>query len=814
MSNFSSLLSNNTFGARKQKRRFLTASIIALAGALSVAPASAQDVEGVQAGDDAARLDTIIVTANKREQNLQDINGSVSAVTGETIDAFRLTDGGEVANFVAGVQLTNANGSQPLFQIRGIGASDFQVTTAPAAAVYLDGVFLGTNVQGGPFMFDQERVEILKGPQGTLYGRNASAGALNFISVRPTDEFEGYVSAGYGNADRLDFEAVLNIPISDTLATRISGRFFERDALIENVPNDDRFAPGPDTAGGTRDEFGIRWQALWTPSSSTNVLFNVHYAEDNGVNPNPAVVPWFQNPDPSFGVCPGRDDGSIKGNFNNPACVATDFEGQFTQPLADEFTISVGPDGILPSDNEFYGGFIELNHDFGWGVLTSQTAYEGFNQFYGFDVDATLDEALNLVYDRNLDQYSQEFRLAGSNEGADWLIGAYGSIENLDQFYTLQCGVFDFNTLTGSCNSLIAQALAVGAPFPPAESANNLVIWDREIVTYAFFTNNEIHLTDRLSLEIGARYTFLEETYKGTGEVVSRGGVRFLSNAGDLGSAEGKGVFEDKRITGNIGLSYDVTDDVLVYGRFAESFKGGGFDGNENPNVLPFLNPFESETVRLFELGFKGDFTNTFRLNGALFYQEYDKPQSRIDQSLTLPDGRQVISTALGNLEEADIFGVELEAFWSPLDGLDFGGTFSYLNTEITQSTNPEVPGLDIRYDGNELAQAPGIAASVFGRYETRISDMLGASIQSTISYTGDHNLRDENPGVTEIEAYTLISARLALFTLDDNNWELSVWGNNLLDEQYFNASYQSFGTDALFHGEPRTYGVEITKRF
>ena len=330
----------------------------------------------------------VIVTATKIEKSVQDLGLSVNVVTGD--DLVRYDGAEELTQRVSGLQAAVANGSQVIFQIRGIGAVDHQALTPTAAAIYVDGVFQATNVQTSPLLFDIEQVEVLKGPQGSLYGRNASSGAINFNSVLPSDEKTGYISAEYGNFDRVNLTAAATLPVSDDFSLRLSGRYLNQGPTLENVVTNPDFT-APEEAGGERDEFGLRAIGRLDVSAKTQVIFNAHYAEDNGINQAP---------------------------LNDSLDL-------------DDHQISIGPNGIQDTDNEFYGVSVNVTHDFGDLTLVSHTALTGFNQQYGFDFDGTAapfgveDLNSNLAYDRDFIQISEELRLSYVSDKAELLAGIY-----------------------------------------------------------------------------------------------------------------------------------------------------------------------------------------------------------------------------------------------------------------------------------------------------------------------------------------------------------------------------------------------------
>ncbi|MEM8985670.1 MAG: TonB-dependent receptor, partial [Pseudomonadota bacterium] len=380
--------------------------------------------------------DTIVVTATLRPEAFQNVPASFVVLSGDRFAGANAFDGAEeVTQLLSGVQAAVANGTQVAFQIRGVGAVDHQALTPTAAAVYMDGVYLATNVQTGLFLYDVERAEILKGPQGTLYGRNASGGAIHFISARPSEDQTSYLSASYGRFDRIDVKGAVGERLSDTVSVRLAGRYFSQDPVLDNVQADPAFPRGPEDAGGVRDEFGVRGSLLWSAGEATDVLFRVHYEEDNGVNPAPRNL--------SLDV--------------------------------DDHDISVGGDGVQDTDNEFFGASVEATSQWrGWDVF-SLTAVEGYNQQYGFDFDGSQapfgDPTLNanLRYDRDFLQASQEVRLRKSWDRVDVLIGLMGAIEDFEQEYLIWCGELDPATLIGDCGYVGAPGrVGGGGAAPPA----------------------------------------------------------------------------------------------------------------------------------------------------------------------------------------------------------------------------------------------------------------------------------------------------------------------------------------------------------
>jgi len=715
--------------------------------------------------------DEIVVTATKIEKTVQELGLSVSVVDGEALSVF---DGAEeLSQRVSGLQAAVANGSQIAFQIRGIGAVDHQALTPTAAAIYVDGTYQATNVQTSPLLFDIAQAEILKGPQGSLYGRNASSGAINFNSVLPGDEQTGYIGAEYGNFNRFNLTGAATLPVSDIFSLRLSGRYLTQGPALKNViTNPDITAPKE--AGGKRDEFGLRAIGRLQASPATEVILNIHYAEDNGINQAP---------------------------LNDSLDL-------------DKFEISIGPDGIQDTDNEFFGGSVNITHDFGNFTLVSHSAYEGYNQQYGFDFDGTpapfnvASLNSNLGYDRDFAQVSEELRLSYVTDTAELMAGVYLEAEDFDQEYLLWCGVLNPDTLLGNCRYVGAPGRAGPTPASDgtATTLQSLITQSRK--TAALFSYNTLQLTSNLDIVVGGRLTY--ETIKGRGEGrhIFDDGVVALNNRDGLGLAVGRNKISDTRFSGNLGLNYTLPDNTLLYAAYSNGFKSGGFNGEVINNATHFTDEglFEAETVNALESGVKFSREN-FKVNAAAFYQFYDNPQARIFVPFATSDGGSFTSNSLSNLDKATSYGIEADVTWSPLTGLDLFAGLTLLETEINQTENPAVPQNAETFDGNPLPFASDVSTVFSARYEWALSENLNASIEGNGKYQSAFFLDAEGLDDRRQEGYEVLDGSAYLHFANGVN--LGIWGRNLTESDYAVSGFGFIGYNT-FRGAPRSYGIAV----
>ena len=720
--------------------------------------------------DAPARLDPIVTTATASQTPLSDIPMSVSVISGDELGLTSPYLGAEdVTDLLTGVEAAVANGTQVAFQIRGIGAVDHQALTPGAAAVYSDGVLLATNVQTGLMLYDLSGIEVLKGPQGTLFGRNASSGAISFLTARPESGQSRYLRAGYGNLERTDVEGAFG-QTSGGFSYRLAGRYLSRDAALDN-------RGGPDAAGGIRDEFGLRLGLDWEEALGGALLIRTHYEEDNGVNAAP------------------RND---------------------TLGLSDH-DISVGSDGVQDTDNEFYGTSAEYVRNLGDWTLTSLTAFEGFNQSYGFDFDGAVALygnplfSANLSYDRNFRQYSQEVRLKTERAGGSTLFGAYAAVEDFSQTYTIWCGELDPNTLLGTCPYVGAASRA--GPDPVSDGTAMTLITDirQERSVLAAFTYNEFALSDRLTATLGARIT--QETIEGAGagrHIFDDGTIGY-NDVGGLGLAAGSNEIEDTKLTGNMALAYDAGAGT-AYASIANSYKSGGFNGEVQNNATHFANEglFDAETVTAYEAGFKSNPSAGFVWNAALFYQDYDAPQARIFVNFPLPDGSSITSNSLSNLDAATVYGLDADMRWQATEALSLQGGLTLLDTQIEQTT--DTGGNAAKFDGNPLPFAPDVSATLGGRYAFDVTSNAEGHVSLHAKYRSRYYLDPEGLASRMQKGFTTLQAEAGIHFADPGI-DVTLWARNLTDEDYALSGYGFIGYDT-FRSDPRTYGLRVGYSF
>ncbi|MFC3053772.1 TonB-dependent receptor [Kordiimonas pumila] len=743
---------------------------------MSVSPVIAQSES-----NEPFRLEEIVVTAQKREQNVQDVGIAVAAFGGEELRSLRVSSADGIADSVSGVQIYNYRGkSQPSFVVRGVGTQDFAPNTAPTAAVYIDEVYLGSNIVTGFQIFDVERVEVLKGPQGTLFGRNTTGGAVSYTTKRPSDEFEGYAEIGYGNYQTIDGALAIGGPVTDGVRMRLAGKFSNQDkGIYTNTFTDAQnpFGPAPNfqnVKSNVGEDFNWAGRLLTEIDLGDNatLLLNIHGGE-RSADTLPVTPIGFTQLAGVSGTCEATATG---GDFSDPRFCGDAFG--YSDTDGDEFTVS--NDYVGENDEKNFGASARFDFDLGDVAFTSITAYESASKQQSADADGSAFFVFSNAYDINFDQFSQEIRLNATMGNLFWIAGLYYSHDEIDQVF---CG--DLNLLIGlgaQCRNEFSQVTDNGAAYGQAE----------------YF------VSDKLRFTLGLRYTYEQRDFNSINTLTDEFGNETIANFGL--NPEDEAIIDDKvsgsNLSGRIGIDYFATEDILLYASYSKGFKSGGYDGDFS-FTRQQLDPYGEETLKSYEFGWKTTLADgQVRFNGAAFYYDYSAPQVRVQRvsNAGLPFNQLI------NLNSAEVYGVEADLNWAPTESLYFAASATLLDTKLKEdSTDPALA----LFDGNELPLAANESFTLLARYEQPITDNYTATIQVDGKYNGAYELNAENLGWLAQDSYVLVNARLSLLNVE-GGWELSVWGKNLTNQTFSVGSYSLFGAFPVFYNTPRTYGVSL----
>ena len=700
----------------------------ALAASISV-PAGAQD---------SRLIEEIIVTAQKREERLQDVPISISVVSSETLDAYKLNEATDIQNLVPGVSLTNGAGPRSFgFFIRGIGTTSFSSESIEGSSAYvLDGVVMGQAGASLADLPDVERVEVLRGPQGTLFGKNASAGVISLTTVRPTAEWTARGSASWAKPDdERKVSGLVSGPITDTARFLVSARLNQRDGYINNIVDGRKL--------NDRDDYGARAKLELTPTDKLSVMFIGDYWKRDAecciwtirrTSATPSVVPEQQQ------IAAGIrfSDTNQSQNINGPVF----------------------------SDTKSYGASTQVDYDFGSGyTLTSISAWRRWDTIDGLDSDNSPNNLLDVNFaDFRQRQWTQELRVASPIGGkVDYVAGL---------FY------FDSHVQSESTQ------LFATVPLPFFRRvANN----DATTENIALFGQANFHVTDKLTLIAGGR--LLRE--EATADKIRRDVVLNLTDSASASKSDDDVVWRG-------GLQYRFNDDVMAFATAARGYKGGGFDTNIGISTLPNVEP---EKPTSFEIGMRttlfdkrltANFT-AFKTNVDGYQTSARDPEQAIFYIRNAEADTQGIEFDLfaKPLAEHDftfgLSGAYVDAQWG-----DFRNAACFQGQTAAQGCVGGVQNLTDK----PLPFAPEWTFNGFTGYSMPVAgDAYRVGMNLSASYRDTAFLQFPNSPFTIQSGYALVNAALS-FGASDGNWQVSLYGKNLADKEYVLLMFPTpFGT-------------------
>ena len=730
----------------------LTASLFAL-----MAPqAYAQD-----AADSEDSANEIVVTAQRREENIQDVPLSIAAVSGDRIEELAITTPAQLFSQIPNVKFQMPTGSSgfPIFNIRGVTLLDFSDSNEASVAVYADDVYFGSPAVQNQQFFDVQRVEVLRGPQGTLYGRNATGGLVNVLARRPTDDFEGSLTARYGSDNEYALEGVVSGPFSDSARGRLAIRTGGRDGWQTNVFNGHEL-------GGIDTSFAARGLVEIDATESLSLVGNIHYSLFEGSEDGRAF----------FGARVPGSTPSVRCTTDqilSSACVNSQ---NFSDPDPDPTHVYSEEDD-LPARVENVGGWLRADWNLGFADLTSITSYDIAEKLDTLDADQSPSPAgrLTLVYNTDHEQWSQEFRLAGDTERLNWILGAYYYADT--RFFTA--------TLTRLAGS--------GS-------------WaDQTVATQAIFGQTTWAATPTFNLTLGARYTWDQRELEGLAKI---------SSGGLPGTHDGIQQYlitrslDSERLTWRAAADWHFLPDHMLYASASTGFKSGAFNTllpAADPNTV---QPADPEFITSYEIGLKGDMWNgRLRYDIAAFYSDYESVQAQGTLANPTP-----IST-LNTIGDATIQGLEASLTAEPIDGLTATFGVGFLETEIHAAPGTSFNGVNL--NGHELVMAPSVSFNGSLRYEREVGEIGSLYGMTDFQWQDSVFFGPDNLPTEAQEAYGLINFHIGWIS-PTRDIELSAFVRNAADEEYFIHGVDSGGATQVGYqwGRPRTWGVQLRHDF
>ncbi|WP_333840558.1 TonB-dependent receptor [Novosphingobium sp.] len=748
------------------KRTFgITISLAALAVAQS---AAAQEADQTAANSGAAQVQDVIVTAQKRSERLQDVPIAVTAITAETIQNRRTLDLVDLSNQAPGLQIkSDDNGANPRIFIRGVGVNDFNPATNSAVGIYADGVYVASPLAQRLAFFDLQQVEVLRGPQGTLYGRNTTGGAINVTGKLPGNEPEADLSAEYGRFNSVNVQGGASIPlIADKLSVRIAGLYQRDDGYTLNRLTGHY--------GNNTNRWALRGTVHFTPSANVTDNLVVSTGRSTGGSIWAYNRPLLSASDPTS-FCPpaayGTDQCATLMGYTNPS--KNLYQGDYSFEGKDRVN-------LLTVSNT-------LTIDLGAASIVSVTGYQHASRNDQEDTDASPIPTITASYIARQNTFSQELRLqSNGHTPLRYVIGAYYAHDYLNNNSA-------YNVLPLVQEELVSPENPTGTDLV---DGIGLFGWPliQKVDSYAAFAQLDYDVTDKLTLTGGLRYSADHKDFHYVSEAAN-GLVPIFTydNAKTFDS-----------VTGKVGLQYRLSPAANIYANYNRGAKSGGFFSGQTGNIAD-IGPYKDETVNAYEVGAKTELLGrTLRANISAFYYDY----KNLQVYTTVPDGA-ITRQLFTNASAARIYGGELELQATPTRGLTVSLNGAYLN-----ATYRDFKSAGNDYSGNTLPSAPKV--SVQGAVDWQHETPLGTLVANTsLSFRSKVFFDTSNDVRLTDQARAFVDARLGIRVARDR-LEIGVWGKNVFNETNISdmTPIPTLGFDVFSVGPPRTYGLYLKARY
>jgi iron complex outermembrane receptor protein len=747
----------------------------------------------------------VVVTAQRREQNLQDVGISVTALGNESLADLNVNTATDLVRAVPSLKMNAYSSAQVVFNIRGVSQNDYGDQQEPPVAVYQDDSY-SSSINSASFpVFDLARVETLRGPQGTLFGRNATGGAIQFISRKPTKDFEGYGTATFGRFSQAIFEGAVSGPLADTLQGRLAFIRNKDDGYLESV------VPGVEDRGAN-DHYALRGQLAWQPAESTNVNLIVRYMRADkerqaGLYSHEAACPndnfqgeftppnltcpyWAAFITEDFPPVPGTATG-----LPGPGTTGTGYRNDAISPSrgGDPWkTAETSPSYV---DRTIKAATVRIDSKLGDFDLVSITDYQKSNKFYLEGGDSSPDQGVVFFQGSRLEQASEELRLSRT---------------------------WDAHQLVGGIFGMKVSGDYTGKFADPFYGYDPLIAATQDTRSYAVFVQDEWRALEKLSIIGGLRYWRDQREGSYFGSEASNdvtiifnknqvaglvGGVAQAPELVSISPSDADKSF--KGVTARLEFDYRATDDLLLFASYNRGSKSGGFTfSTGTPFALPgapeaFLNgiPFRPEVLNSVEAGFKSTLGRRTTFNASAFHYDYHDYQAFAQLGI-----QQTVVN-----QPASATGLEAELSTHPVPQLTLQIGASVLDSEVEDVHLPDL----VTVQNHDLPQAPKFSGNALARYEIEAGGGL-VSLQADMLYSDRFCFTVLCAPVERERPYAVTNARIG-YIAPNHNWEVAAFVDNAFDRAYrvyaFDSSLFS-GVVAGVYGKPRTYGITGTYRF
>jgi len=767
----------------------------------TLASVMASGLSWAQTADDAEKsawtLDEIVVTAQKRSQDVTDVPISVTAVSGEMLAARGITDTAELAKVIPGFVYQSSTFGSPIYYIRGVGFAEITQAINPAVSIYVDQVPLPFSVMARGAVLDLQAVEALKGPQGTLFGQNATGGAINYIAAKPSADLSAGAELSYGRFNDLKVGGFVNGSLGETLNARLSARHESRGNWQESSSRDDSL--------GERDFLVGRLLLDWQPSDDLSFLLNVNgWRDKSDSQANQFIGFKFLTPCPG----PGRQ----------AACDALE-----AQPISPSNARAADwdPGRSFAVDDGFYQIALQANWDVSENItVTSLTSYSDYSSNAPFDTDGMAYTDLTVVGDTQIDSFNQELRASGElDNGVIWMLG--GNYQKSDS-QEVQLSVLG-STNSAGFDSLISRSA-------------------QDVTSKAVFASVEVPLDEKFDILVSARYTTEDRHFSGCAQDDGNGGlsglIGVISNIRNgiapppinppLFIAPGSCVTLDSDTNLPVGglvtdtlsednfswrasLNYKADDDTLVYLTASKGYKSGSFPLVPGVFDDQFI-PATQESVLAYEIGLKKTLAdNRVQLNTAAYYYNYNDKQVRGFLNVGPPFENV---PALVNVPKSRAWGFETEVTALVSEDVQVSGAVNYIDTQVTEDFNTPDPLSEIfNINGEEFPMAPTWQFSGDIEYRLPVGDDMEGYLGISPSYRSSTKAAFGTNPILGIESYFLLDLRAGIES-EDGSWRAEIYGNNLTNKFYWTQVTREIDALTRTAAMPVTYGARLSYKY
>ncbi len=798
-----------------------TAMLLGSAAGLALAsPAFAAG----QASDTEADAGEIIVTAQRRAESLNDVSMAVQAVDGETLEALRVTDVRDLTAVAPSFTVSQSYQGVPTYTLRGIGFNTINLSATSTVGTYVDEVAYAYPIMNtGPVM-DLERVEVLKGPQGTLYGRNTTAGLINFITAKPTDRFEGGVSVDLGNYETYNFGGHISGPLGEGIAARIAVR-------SENSDKGWQVSNSRGDRLGKVDKLGVRGSLALDPAEGTHIDMSVFWWQNKsdtvaaqGIGFTPATDPVTGTSNSRLFNAPGLAT-YISANVPTSATQA-DWAPEAARSA--DIGTGLGMKGPLAENNRFWGLKLRLDQELGGDMkLVSLTSYNDFKRDALSDWSGVPYEILLQKTDGRIKSFAQELHVEGKSGGLNWLLGGYYANDKIiDANRTMlgqnaNVGLIRFagaGLLATPFNSGGYTATQMSQAFRTYEDYGRI-----HTRTWSLFANADWQLTDQFKATAGVRYTEDRQKYNGCSRdfngnmlpnvnVVNR--ALFLQAYGVMAAPISQGQcntfnpatgtfgevvsdLAENNLAWRVALDWKPNSDTLVYASVSRGYKSGTTPINA-ASLARQNAPVVQEKLTAYEVGLKATLADRkVQANFSAFYYDYQDKQI----STYFADPIYTALSRLDNVPTSEAYGLEAELTVRPARGVALTGNALWLHTRVNSYNGTNAAGQPQNFDGAQFIYSPKFQGSITLTYDTPITDSLNLNGAIAARYQSESNSIFEDLPLYKIDPYATVNASLGVKS--EAGWSASIWAKNLFDKYYWSAVTSNTNVVVRFPNAP-----------